>query len=546
MVEPETTTDASEALTRFRGSSLTSRDDSLTEFDSIGYDVDLTLDDTAAHEAFRGTVKGLYVAKKTLSTLELDFEGNTVDAVSAQGATAPYVRRGTKLIVTLPRAVNAGDEITTSITYHGDARVADGADPNDFNAYGGFMVKRDDSEHRRIFTTLSWPYKARRWIPLHDHPSDGAMLAMKVTAPNAYTVVANGKRTSSVSAPGGARTWQYEALTPMPPYDFHVSAYDNWAESHFTTAATSVPVSTYVYAHDKAVGHAMLDDTGKALDFYASAFGAYRWGSLSYQEEPIFGGGMEHASCVSLDETLFSSRTGDRETAFHELAHHWSGNLVRIRTWNDFWLSEGFADYLTGRSIAAVDGDTAAAKYWKKEQKNALTADGDHPHALRPADPEIDVLTIFDDVSYAKGASVLRMLEHEVGTAGFTTGLQDWFDSKAFSAQTTKDFEAAVSAWPAARGVDVAAFFRGFVYGKGHPELRVTHVADASGGETITVEQLQSEDAFVFTLDLAVKHGTDRAIVRMPLTARSTTLHVDHGIDGLEVDPDKFMLGTVR
>ena len=81
---------------------------------------------------------------------------------------------------------------------------------------------------------------------------------------------------------------------------------------------------------------------------------------------------MEHASVVSMDETLFVDPVEARKTAFHELAHHWSGNLVRIRTWNDFWLSEGFTEYLTARFLSANDGPEAKKTVFRGYLTEAL------------------------------------------------------------------------------------------------------------------------------------------------------------------------------
>jgi len=531
-----------ELVTQFRGTRVQQLDTDQTEVDSIGYDLDLTLDDAANNESFRAKVKGTYVAMKPLTELSLDFEGNEIDAVKVSGRIAQFRRQDGKLLITLPRQVDKGRTFSSEITYHGAPAVADGADPNDFAAFGGLSVKRSNAVGKRIFSTLSWPRKARRWIPLRDHPSDGAMLGMRITAPKQYTVVANGARTQVVDKPDGTRSTQFEALTPMPAYDFHFVAYDGYRESDARSSG-GIPVRTYVYEAHDAAGHRMMDDVPKAMDFYTTAFGAYRWGTLSLQEEPIFGGGMEHAGCVSMDETLFRSPVSSRHTAFHELAHHWSGNLVRIKTWNDFRLSEGFTEYLTRRFVWDHDGESEGRALWRSTLQNGLGAERQNDHALRPPGDDIDVLQIFDDISYQKGAYVLRTLEHEIGTEAFTLALRRWFDQGAFQARSTQDFAAHLQR---ETGKDVTAFFASFVYGKGHPEVRVT-AKTQEGQQELLVEQLQDDAAFAFTLDVDVTQGATKQRVRVPLTGKTTRfpLSAASEVSKITVDPEAFMSGYV-
>jgi len=254
---------------------------------------------------------------------------------------------------------------------------------------------------------------------------------------------------------------------------------------------------------------------------------------------------------VSMDETLFPDPVEARKTAFHELAHHWSGNLVRVRTWNDFWLSEGFTEYLTARFLAANDGPEAKKATFREYLTLTLAADRSTPHALRPADPEIDVLTIFDAISYQKGALVLHALEKLVGEQKLTEFLKGWFDRHAFSAVTTTDLQKELSD---ASGKDLSKFFEGFVFGSYHPEVRVTFTSGEIGetGETeIKVEQLQAKGpaaGFVFPLDVDLVDDAGHAErVTVDLTQKTTTKRVrsSRPTHSVIVDADELMLGTV-
>jgi len=534
---------ASEDELRFRAGPV---DTSLPDVDSIGYEVDLRVSDVPGRETFTADVKGSYVATRDIEELTLDFDGNTIDDVTIGGRSTTFRRDGAHLIIKLPTPVGNGRSFTSRVRYHGAVVQADGANPNDFAAFGGLNVRQKNAEQKRIFSSLSWPSKARRWLPLRDHPSDGAMLAMNLTFPKSFTVVSNGKLTAKTDGADGTSTWRYEALTPMPAYDFHVSAYEGWKVD--TTASRSgIPIVTYLYGNAHRAQQAVYGDLPKALDFYEATFGKYRWGTASFIEEPIFGGGMEHASVVSMDETLFPDRVEARKTAFHELAHHWSGNLVRIRTWNDFWLSEGFTEYLTARFVATNDGPDAKKQVFRGYLTEALAADRTTPHPVRPADPEQDVLTIFDAISYQKGALVLHALERVVGEEKLTAFLKDWFDRHAFASVTTADLERELSA---ASGVDLSKFFAGFVYGSYHPEVRVTFAA--AGAETeVKVEQLQTKgpsSGFVFPLDVdLVDEAGHTERITVDVTGKATTKRVRpaHAPTSVIVDADERMLGTV-
>jgi len=529
---------------RFR---VTNVDRSLPDVDAVGYEVDLRVDDTQNREAYAADVKGTYVATRDLTELALDFEVSAIDDVQVGGRAATYRREGGRLVIKLPQPVPNGRSFTTRIRYHGALAQADGADPNDFTAFGGLNVRQRNAEGKRIFSSIDWPSKARRWLPLRDHPSDGAMIAMNLTFPRSFTVLANGRQVARVDNADGTRTWRYEALTPMPTYDFHLAAYDGWAAQE-ARAESGVPIATYSYARSSRVQSSVYGDLPKAMDFYEAQFGKYRWGTAGFIEEPIFGGGMEHAGVVSMDETLFADPEVARSTAMHELAHHWSGNLVRIRTWNDFWLSEGITEYLTARFLAANDGPAAKKKVYREYLTRSLAADRSSPHAVRPADPEVDVLTIFDAISYQKGALVVRALERIVGEEKMTAFLKAWFDRHAFGSVTTADFQRELTE---ATGIDLTRFFEGFVYGTHHPEVRVTVTPAGAGEADIKVEQLQTRGpagGFAFPLDVdLVGEGGATERVAVDLTSKVTTKRVRtaRAVQSVVVDADEYLLGTV-
>jgi aminopeptidase N len=388
------------------------------------------------------------------------------------------------------------------------------------------MVFQRNRAGRRIYESLNWPSKARRWLPLRDHPRDGVMVAVRATFPSTYTVLANGRMESMRDNTDATRTWQYFCATPMPAYDIHVAAYDDWAETTARSSRMQRTVRWLPYATDREAGMTLLGELPAAMDFYEDTFGPFRWEQAVFLEVPIFGGGMEHATLVSMDESLFRSPARNRSVTFHELAHHWSGNLVRIATWNDFWLSEGVTDYLTGRFIETHDGAEAGRLHWREYLRQSIVAEaGTARHAVRPPDPEVDVLSIFDSVSYKKGAFVLRMLERRIGTEAFTRFLRDWFTRHATQAVTTATLEEELT--EAFAMADVPSFFRQWMYTPAHPVIALdTRYDAAAGAVTLTARQMQSRgpgDGFTLPVEVEFSRGDMRTRTTVMLSGRSTT-----------------------
>jgi aminopeptidase N len=541
----EVGSDGGAPLASFRGVAVRTWDRELPEVDAIGYEIDVAVDEsTPRAEVFRGELRGLFVATRALDALTLDYAGEAVDGAEVDGREARATREGEALRVPLGRTVRAGEAFRVTVRYRGSLFQGTGASASDLERFGGLMVFQRNRAGRKIYESLNWPAKARRWLPVRDHPRDGAMVAVTATFPSRYTVLANGRLEGVRDAPGEARAWSYFCATPMPVYDVHLAAYDDWAETTARSPRNDRALRWLPYAGDAAAAATLFGDLGAAMDYYEGEFGPFRWEQAGFVEAPIFGGGMEHATLVTMDESLFRAPAASRAITFHELAHHWSGNLVRIATWNDFWLSEGLTDYLTGRFIEAHDGPAAGLRTWRNYLGAALAAErGGGRHPLRPADPEIDPLRIFDAITYKKGALVLRTLEHQVGTEAFTAFLRGWFDRHAGAAMDSRALAAELAAaFPEA---DIAGFFAGFVYGEFVPVLAATtRYDDAARRVTLTLRQTQTlgpEGGFRLPVTVSLARGAQqsRATVALDGISTETSLPLDFEPDGVTVDPDE-------
>jgi aminopeptidase N len=163
--------------------------------------------------------------------------------------------------------------------------------------------------------------------------------------------------------------------------------------------------------------------TTSAMKYYADFFGvAYPFAKYDQLFVPEFNSGaMENVGCVTFNEGYIPR--GDtfpqvkKEnlgiTITHELAHMWFGNLVTMKWWDDLWLNESFATFMSHMCLEDAVGLEDYKMSWELfigDKNWGMKTDmysTTHPIAAECANTE-DADRIFDGISYGKGASFLK------------------------------------------------------------------------------------------------------------------------------------------
>ena len=132
-------------------------------------------------------------------------------------------------------------------------------------------------------------------------------------------------------------------------------------------------------------------------------------------------GAMENPGCVTFndlyvfrEEKPIQSYTQLANTIAHEMAHHWFGDYVTMKWWNDLWLNESYADFISfyclsnitikTRELANIPNAFNQRKAWGYREDQMLTT---HPIAGEVLNTEV-AENIFDGITYSKGASCMK------------------------------------------------------------------------------------------------------------------------------------------
>ena len=201
------------------------------------------------------------------------------------------------------------------------------------------------------------------------------------------------------------------------------------------------------------------------------------WGGITYYESGL----------------LFDSKSSSAETKqniyevlAHEMAHQWFGDLVTMAWWDNLWLNEGFASWMGSKCTAHFNPQwevwlrrnlprdpTRRVGIAKEQAMEGDARSTTHPIHQRIA-TEAEANSAFDDITYKKGQSFLRMLESFLGEDVFRDGIRRYIAARKYSNSTTADLWNALSE---ASKKPVAEIAAGWTEQPGFPVVKVKREA---------------------------------------------------------------------
>ncbi|MCF6472577.1 aminopeptidase N [Nonomuraea sp. MG754425] len=342
---------------------------------------------------------------------------------------------------------------------------------------------------------------AHRMYACFDQPDLKATFQLTVLAPADWEVVSNAAPSAVEERSAAVKRWEFP---PTPVISTYITALVAGHYHKVTSEHDGIPLG--IYCRSSLAEHLdadnILEVTRQGFDFFHRVFGVrYPFGKYDQLFVPEFNAGaMENAGCVTfLEDYVFRSRVTDAvverraETILHEMAHMWFGDLVTMRWWDDLWLNESFATYM---SVLAQSEATRWTKAWTTfanvEKSWAYRQDQlPSTHPIAADIPDMQAVEVnFDGITYAKGASVLKQLVAYVGLDNFLAGVRDYFAAHAWGNTELEDL---LSALERTSGRDLSAWSKEWLETSWVNTLRPEF--EVSGGRFTRFEVLQEAPA---------------------------------------------------
>ena len=416
-------------------------------YDALSYDINLIADPLI--DDIEATTTMVALATVSLSSFNLDLGAFEVVSVTVDGVDASFEHVDQELIVRPVAAIESGTTFETHIAYSGTPMAI--LSPS-WRAEVGWLDAGDYSY------VVSEPTGAHGWFPVNDHPIDKATYSISATVPNGRQVVANGVLESSVDNGDGTTTWSYVARDPMASYLVTIGIGEFII--HESISTTGTPLRDAYRPSVEVRAKPAIDLQSDMLEVFTDLFGPYpfeAYGALVVEDS--FGGALETQTMSVFSGTLFGGSFGHIVVA-HELAHQWFGNSLTPSTWQDIWLSEGFATYAEWLWLEATDPT------YDIDVEAVQLANAGRRVWSPPGDPGAEGL--FDSTVYNRGGLTLHALRRTIGDEVFFDVLRAYVQRHAYSNVDTADFVAVAEE---VSGRDLSELFDAWLYLDTTPEL---------------------------------------------------------------------------
>jgi aminopeptidase N len=479
-----------------------------------------------------------YFKSKTelLETIRFDLSDSlTVDSVIIRNTSTPFSHQNNKINIELPEPLLFNKLDSVSVFYHGIPPKSES---------GSFETSSHGPEFTPVLWTLSEPYGAMEWWPCKQSLADKIdSIDVIVTTPEEYKTASNGILVSE-QVNDITKTMHWQHRFPIATYlvAIAVTNYERYSDFLKMENGDSIEILNYVYPEDLEDAKNKTPVTVEIMQLYQNLVGNYPFAAEKYGHAQFgWGGGMEHQTMSFMGSLGYG-------LIAHELAHQWFGDYITLGSWQDIWLNEGFATYLTGLSYEYIETDWWPV--WKQVYSDQVKQEPDG--AVYVTDTT-SVSRIFSSrLSYAKGAYLLHMLRWVIGNDAFFQGIKNYFTDPKVANDFARS-EDVIQHFEQVADTCLTEFFNDWLYGEGYPVYSAGFKPTDDGKTLITLGQStthESVDFFEMPVPVRLYNTgqTDSLDVRLDHTSNQQqfTINTDFHVAGLVIDPDLWLISETE
>lgn len=468
---------------------------------------------------------------RDLKEIEFNLYDNiNVSEVLLNGVNADYSRKKNRIFINTDQELD--DTFIVKIKYSGKPKRA---------GFDGFVFGEVNGTN--LIYNISEPTYASTWFLCDDDPADKALLDIEITNDSQFVSVSNGIL-ESVKTLNDKKTYHYKTIYPISTYLVAVysAPYVSYNDIYKgLDGKDSMKIEYYVLPEHLKQAKVDFAEHNNMIKVFSKLFGEYPFIKEKYGVAEFLWnfGAMENQTITGVGYNFLSGNDFFKDTYAHELSHHWWGNSVSPKTWNDIWLNEGFATYCEALYAEAVSGKSAlTAKMMSK------FSEGFSGTLYAPKD-------LFGETVYDKGAWVLHMLRFEIGDSSFFQTLHKYYDLYKYSNASVEDF---INVCEVVSGKNLDKFFDQWVYtGTENPFCEYWYSTEINDDKTfldLKIAQTQTDyPEFHFPLEIKLNYKSGESeIKRIEINSANQEFRfeIPADINDLVIDPGYNLLAIFK
>lgn len=261
--------------------------------------------------------------------------------------------------------------------------------------------------------------------------------SIEITVPSEYIVACSGKLILSQNQ-GKKATYIYEANKYR---DIVLTISDQYEQREIRSG--DVTILGYFHRNEsEKVKQGILKLAQQTLEFFSDKLMDYPYETLviaSINSPRNYS--MEYTGFINLQQQMTFDENC-RETLVHEIAHQWFYGIIGNNEYEEPWLDEAFAQFMTGICLEELYGKDVAETYFvlMKQIVEMVPLEG----KVKNVNGSVKDYSVSDfcNVVYYRGAYFLNELKDAMGYDEFISALSQYCKTYAYQTVTTDQFVA--------------------------------------------------------------------------------------------------------